>query len=310
MTQEDFIALVQKYSKGKCSPQEKKLVETFFEENQKNDFQVYLSQKRKEQLFSKIKENTSLPHTIKKPSHTFFKITAAAVVLIGLVISLQFFTSPKTIIQVAAKGEKREVLLHDGSLIILNSNSTISYPQEFEDTRNIQLKGQAYFKVKRDTTKPFIVNTKRLQVQVLGTSFDVNTNDYNTPKVSVVTGKVKVLNNNNPDDKIIITKNQQATLNENKLLKEQANSMLQIAWTQNIIRLENTPLRETAKILENWYDIKIEFEEKKLEDLTISGKFKNEKLENVLKSMALIKNLKIDTLTTSKYILIRKNKPN
>lgn len=307
MKQEEFIALAQKYSEGNCTPQEKKLVETFFEENQKNDFQVYLSQKRKEQLFSKIKENTSLPHITKKPAHTFFKITAAAVILIGLVISLQFFTSPKTVVHVAAKGEKREVLLHDGSLVILNSNSTISYPQEFGDTRDVQLKGQAYFKVKRDTTKPFIVNTKSLQVKVLGTSFDVNTNAYNVPKVSVVSGKVQVTNNSNKSDRLIITKNQQATLANKKLLKTQEDSKHQIAWTQNIIRLENTSLKETARILENWYDIKIEFKEKQLENLTISGKFKDEKLQNVLKSLTLLKNLKIDTLTTSKHILIRKN---
>ena len=74
MKQEDFIALVQKYSKGKCTPQEKKLVETFFEENQKNDFQIYLSQKRKEQLFSKIKDNTSLPHTTKSLLILFSKL--------------------------------------------------------------------------------------------------------------------------------------------------------------------------------------------------------------------------------------------
>ena len=70
--------------------------------------------------------------------------------------------------------------------------------------------------------------------------------------------------------------------------------------------LNNTTLGETAKTLENWYNVKIEFENKDMELLTISGKFKDEKLENVMKSIAFLKDLKIDYITKN-HIVIRRN---
>ena len=75
------------------------------------------------------------------------------------------------------------------------------------------------------------------------------------------------------------------------------------AWTNNIIVLDKTSLGETAKILENWYDVDIEFADPSLKELTISGKFKEEKLETVLKSIALIKDLEVDHNNPKKIII-------
>jgi transmembrane sensor len=78
-----------------------------------------------------------------------------------------------------------------------------------------------------------------------------------------------------------------------------------IAWTSNTIILKNTTLSETAKIIENWYNVDITFEDQEIKKFTISGKFKDEKLENVLESIAFLKQLKIIYLTQN-HILIRR----
>lgn len=146
----------------------------------------------------------------------------------------------------------------------------------------------------------------RIKVEVLGTSFDVNANTYTKPTVSVVSGVVKVSDCHNKENNVIIRKNEQVVLSDNTLNYAITDSKLDIAWTNNTIHLRNNTLKETANIIENWYNIKIEFENKELEKLTISGKYKSEKIENIIKSITLLKDLKIDTLT-AKHILIRKN---
>jgi len=198
-------------------------------------------------------------------------------------------------------------LLEDGSVVVLNSNSSISYPEEFGQIRNIKLHGEAYFKVFRDTKRPFIVQTHDVKVRVLGTSFDVNSYKHRATKVSVLTGRVEV--SSALGKKVVIVKNQQADLKNNSDFQiSKDDSTEGIAWTSNTIVLKNTSLSETAKIIENWYNVEISFEDQEIKKLTISGKFKDEKLENVLESIAFLKQLKIIYLTQN-HILIRKKTP-
>ena len=141
-------------------------------------------------------------------------------------------------------------------------------------------------------------------MRVLGTSFDINSYQHHDTKVSVITGKVEVTSPTGK--KVQITKNQQADLIESSDLQiSTENSDDKIAWISNTIILKNTKLSETVKIIENWYNVAITIEDQELNDLTISGKFKDEKLENVLESIAYLKQLKIN-YTTKNQITIRK----
>ena len=125
--------------------------------------------------------------------------------------------------------------------------------------------------------------------------------------VSVNSGKVAV-HHTKTDEKVYLTKNQQVLFNAlDASVQAEVNSEDQMAWTKNIIALNNTTLIKTAGILENWYDVKIEFEDTSIEGLRITGKFKEEPLETVLQSIALINNLKIDTLTQKHFVIRKKH---
>lgn len=306
MKKENFLLLAKKYEEGTCTPEEKMVVETFFDKMQEeaSDIENNISNEKGNEILNKI----LLELQVKPKKYTFKKaLKVAAVLVTGLTIAFtaaKFTFKPSAITQITAKGEKKEIFLEDGSVIVLNSNSSITYPEEFETTRNIELVGQAYFKVFRDVKRPFIVQTHDVKVRVLGTSFDINSYNHHDTKVSVITGKVEVTSPTG--QKVQITKNQQADLIKNSDLQiSTENSDDKIAWISNTIILKNTKLSETVKIIENWYNVNITIQDKELNDLTISGKFKDEKLENVLESIAYLKQLKIN-YTTKNQIIIRK----
>ncbi|WP_281232811.1 FecR family protein [Flavobacterium gelatinilyticum] len=309
MKKENFLLLAKKYEEGNCTPEEKMTVEAFFDkmQEQPSDIENEISDEKGAAILNKI----LLELQVKPKKYSIRKaLKIAAVLVIGLTIAFsaaQFVFKPAAITQVTAKGEKKEIFLEDGSVIVLNSNSSVTYPEEFESTRNIQLTGQAYFKVFRDVKRPFIVQTHDVKVRVLGTSFDINSYNHHDTKVSVITGKVEVTSPTGK--KVQITKNQQADLLKNSDLQiSTENSDDKIAWISNTIILKNTKLSETVKIIENWYNVDITIEDQELNDLTISGKFKDEKLENVLESIAYLKELKINYKTKNQIIIRKQTK--
>jgi len=309
LKKEIFLQLAKKYEEGTCTPEEKVAVEAFFDkmQDQSSDLENKLSEEKGAVILNRI----LLELEVKPKKDPFKKVLkVAAVLVIGLTISFsaaKFVFRPAAITQVTAKGEKKEIFLEDGSVVVLNSNSSVTYPEEFETTRNIKLQGQAYFKVFRDVKRPFVVQTHDVKVRVLGTSFDINSYHHHDTKVSVITGKVEV--SSPTGKKVQITKNQQADLMNNSdfhISTEKSDD--KIAWISNTIILKNTKLSETVKIIENWYNVNIVIEDQELNDLTISGKFKDEKLDNVLESIAYLKQLKIN-YTTKNQITIRKKTP-
>ena len=308
MKKETLLLLAKKYTEGTCTPEEKMAVEAFFDKMQDNSTIKLNSvpEEKGEIILGKIFQELQ---TVKPRKFRFQKaLRIAAILVLALAVSFsvaKFVLTPKEITQIASKGEKKEILLSDGSIVVLNSNSSITYPEEFDKDRKIKLNGEAYFKVFHDEKRPFIVQTHDVKVKVLGTSFDINSYNHRQTKVSVLTGKVEVTSPTGK--KVHIIKNQQADLRSNsdfEITKEDSNEG--IAWTSNTIILKNTTLSETAKIIENWYDVDITFEDPTLHKLTISGKFKDEKLENVLESIAFLKQLKIDYITKKQIVIRRK----
>ncbi|MBP1222959.1 FecR family protein [Flavobacterium sp. 1355] len=309
MKKETLLLLAKKYTDGTCTPEEKTAVEAFFDKMQDNSTigLQQLPDVKGDIILGKIVHELQT----KKQSAKFRfnkALRIAAILIVALAVSfsvIKFTLTPKEIIQIAHKGEKKEVLLQDGSVVVLNSNSSITYPEKFGDTRNIKLSGEAYFKVFRDIKRPFIVQTHDVKVRVLGTSFDINSYKHRSTKVSVLTGKVEV--SSASGNKVVIVKNQQADLKRNANFHISADDSSDgIAWASNTIILKNTTLSETAKIIENWYNVDITFEDQEIKKLTISGKFKDEKLENVLESIAFLKQLKIIYITQNQIVIRRK----
>ena len=308
MKVEEFKKLAEKYTHKKVNSQERLAMDIFFSKMQEANKNVLvpISSEKREKLFYNIQQNL----TIKRKRIPLKKYLAMAAAGFTTLLMLGFFTgmfSNNYTTIIAEKGEKKEIKMDDGSVIFLNGNSSITYENNFTEERTVKLQGEAFFKVARDAAHPFTIKSKDLETRVLGTSFNIKSYKDQVPMVSVNTGKVEVIPLKNPEYKVILTKDQQASFKENRKPKiSKGDSRDFNAWTRKMIILKNTSLEHTAKIIENWYDVNIQFADDSLKQLKITGKFNDEKLSNVLKSLALIKNLKIDS-TNKKQIIIRKN---
>ncbi len=198
---------------------------------------------------------------------------------------------PIVITKSTEAGQKLTVHLADGSVAVLNANSSISYPKQFVDsTRSIEMSGEVYFDVARDPKKPFVVHTSQLSTTALGTSFNIEALSGQNHQVSLVTGKVEVKSLAD-DAKEILNPGQAISFDGQKLIKLSFDPETKVLWKDGIIYFDSTPLDKAFRVLENWYNVKIEIVgENQTKGRLISGRFDNDYLVNVLNSLSYAQN--------------------
>ncbi|MBO4742712.1 MAG: FecR domain-containing protein [Bacteroidales bacterium] len=177
--------------------------------------------------------------------------------------------------------------LPDGSQVWLNSNSTLHYPVRFGDTREVQLEGEAYFKVARQESRPFIVHAKDATVEVLGTEFDVEAYPGDTQvRTSLINGSVRLslpakggLNTSvtmRPGDCYAWN------LSTGKLSHNRINLNTAASWKDGKIVLENTSLEEALRQIGNRFNVEFLVRNDELLTQRYTGTFTGQRLEVVL----------------------------
>ncbi|TAJ14313.1 DUF4974 domain-containing protein [Marinilabiliaceae bacterium JC017] len=233
---------------------------------------------------TKVKSPKATRHIGRRILVEFIKV--AAVFVLAFVV---FYGIDKNQVPVDAQlastkvnvplGSKSSVLLPDGSEVMLNSGSTLSYPVSFsESKRLVELSGEGFFKVAHDQSKPFVVNAKDMEITVLGTEFNVMAyDDFDRTETTLVAGKVMLKKAGDVSEKVVILKpGQKASLKDNVMKIEKANIELETNWTENKFYFESIPFHELMARLEKWYDVEIEFDHEAFSNLTYTGKFRNE----------------------------------
>lgn len=213
--------------------------------------------------------------------------TAAVVCLILGGIHYLNYLNERQIIYLEAStsyGERKQILLPDGTQLTLNSCSHVRYPNNFTgEERRIVLEGEGYFQVHRNERQPFIVSTRRFDVRVLGTCFDIKS--YSSDEivsVEVENGKVQV---DLPEAMMRLKGKEQVLINTisgeyNKRREER----LVAIWKKGGLRFNSTPIHDVAKELERMYNCRITFADGQFNNL-ISGEHDNKSLEAVLQSI-------------------------
>ena len=179
----------------------------------------------------------------------------------------------------------KEITLADGSIITLNKNSTLSLFKDFGgETREVALSGEAFFDVKRDEQRPFIIQTGNSTTRVLGTSFNINAYQADHVSVTVLSGKVSFSSSN---DEVILEKDDVAfyNKNENNIVKTENSDFNFLTWKTGVIRFENTSLQEVVQFLSAHYNIDILLESKEIQKCRITAVFDNYTLEEVLSAL-------------------------
>ena len=214
------------------------------------------------------------------PTRMRILAAAAAVILLCLSVgTVYLYMQPTSLQTVSTMAETRNVILPDGSSVLLNRHSSLSYPKRFKsDNREVQLTGEAYFEVSKDQKHPFIVQTEHINVQVLGTHFNVDAYRNNPEvKTTLLTGSVAVSNKSN-SVRMILKPNEIAIYNKvgNKLTRQVTkNAKDEISWRDGEFIFDNLPLGEIARELSNSFDTPIHIADTSLQSYRISARFRN-----------------------------------
>lgn len=239
-------------------------------------------------VLNQIKTNhTPEVVSIQKKSFSRFQKYAAiaAVGLLFVVLGGVYFNTPSEITHRTGFGEIIDLKLPDGTSVVLNGNSEIKY--EKGNSRDIALKGEAYFKVNSipSTHAKFWVTTKDLKVEVYGTQFHVNTREAKTD-VLLDEGSIHLILENGTTKKMIPGELVSFSKENNVVKHETVTPELPYSlWREGTYVFNNITLKEVMKNVEHAYGVEVEFIDVELEQLQLTGGIPNQNLKICLSAI-------------------------
>ncbi len=203
-----------------------------------------------------------------------------------------------------------QLTLSDGTEVWLNSETTLKYPVAFTGkTREVYINGEAYFHVARNEKQPFIVHTGRMDVKVLGTSFNVRAyDDEEEEQTTLVEGSVHVKTNQSATE-FTMKPNQQFTTNASGGELNTVDVSSFIAWKEGRIYFEDKTIDEIMTILSRWYDINVSYESEYIKNFRFSIDMRRyDDFEKFLEIVGLTKKVKFEI--DEKNIIVKREAGN
>ncbi|WP_394750128.1 FecR family protein [Spongiimicrobium salis] len=190
-------------------------------------------------------------------------------------------------------GTTYKIQLSDNTVVWLNAGSTLKFPQNFKGTpnkREVFLEGEAFFDVTKNEEKPFFVHARDLQIEVLGTQFNVSS--YETDKAiktTLVEGAVHVFETNNPENQLQLSPNDQAAYQREQgtLDKRKVDPNIYIDWMHNKLIIDQLEFSEILTRLERRYNVRIINNAQHLNQEIYNGEFQNESIAVILNTIAM-----------------------
>jgi transmembrane sensor len=323
--------IIHKYLKGECTREELKkslslftdsskqfeirsLIYDFYTNEDKDNFRLDLSEKKSllNEIYHRINLNTGEKKIFLK-KHLSNILKFAAVLIIGLVtgIMISLFQRPGTeyYTSIAPEGSISQIVLPDSTLVALNSGSEIKYAiNSKKKIREIFLNGEAWFDVKKNKKRTFVVHTSFYDVMVMGTQFNVKAyTEDNEIVTTLEKGSVNVVSSGNFKMKSRILKpGEQLVYNvhDNFLETNKVNTRIYTSWKENKLIFINMNLSELIVLLERKYGVDIEVERNITLDYHYDGTFRN---ETILEVMDILKEtLPVDYKIEGQKIIIQK----
>jgi len=229
---------------------------------------------------------------------------------------------------------KSKIYLSDGTIITLNSETTLKYPATFDGpTRDVYLNGEAFFDVAKDHAHPFIVHAGKMSVRVLGTAFNIKSyaNDTHS-ETTLIRGAIEVTLADRPADRIILKPTEKLILNTTSVkkihqgnhlsaaaltpdsvntnyaltnltyLKSNDTTIVETSWVNNKLVFKDEVFNELANQLERWYGVKIDFKNESAKDYRFTGVFEKETLMQALDALKMIEPFKYKYKDEKVYI--------
>lgn len=258
------------------------------------------------ELSSRIEKESGVTHTLGVskgtgryiPVRRFYRMLAVASVLLVIGFSSLFYfvkidTGLQHSIQTySSLTGKSKVVLPDGSEVWLHSNSTLSYNNfNKNNLREVNMTGEAYFDVKKDAGKPFVVKVNDVKVKVHGTSFNVNAYDKSGHVlVSLFEGKVSI---NVAGKQVFLSPGEEGSYDgiTRSLSVKQGDVDFARSWSSDHLRFENKNLRQVCRYLSKWYAVDIDIDPAIADNQSYTFTLRNESLEEVTRILSRINSI-------------------
>jgi len=233
------------------------------------------------------------PAPVRRASFGWMRIAASVIIVLGIgILGYWIFNDRTNEMTVVAQQMVVIDTLPDNSVVTVNKGSSISYLSKFKgETRQVSLKGEAFFNVTPNKKKPFIISVNDVQITVVGTSFNVKTVNGNTDVV-VETGIVKVTR---AGKTVELKANEEVVVNakDSALTKEKVSDQLYKYYRTKEFICDDTPLWKLVEVINEAYNSHVVIGDPALKDMGITTTFNNESLEQVLNVISLTLNIKI-----------------
>ena len=269
----------------------------------------------------------------EEPVYSGRKMSRVAMMLFGLAFMICLSaglllykhyesSSSQNLVEISSgEGIRKKIVLPDSTCVWLNSNSKLVYDGNMlnKSQRSVKLIGEAYFDVTKDKEHPFIIETDKYSVKVLGTAFNVRAYPGEIKsETTLIRGLVELSLNGRHEQKVILKPNEKFSLSQSdnkelteeeltnesksdrKILIERIEPVLvankkyieETAWIENQLVFKNETFDELIPKLEHWYNVKINVRNNALRSFHFTGAFHNESITDALKAMQLIKPFK------------------
>ncbi len=311
MQTDSKIQLLQKFLRGSITDQELKTLFIWLNSEKGNLEYEILSNKKwlygefepvehidSAALFSRIEARMQDKKRLGRKQFLFRLRNAAAIFILGFLLPLTYFTvlnpqqsnNQAVYLKESLSNEKvRKTTLPDGTDVWLMSGSTITYPSSFsgDKIRKVTIRGEAFFDVAKDPSRPFILNLGEIGLKVIGTSFNVmNYEDEDQIDVVLKTGKVDLFKGKyKPDNQLVHVVPGQLVSYEKgnpEFFLREVNVDKHTSWINGTLLFRNDPLAEVLKKLARWYNVVIEINDPKVSDYPFTATIKNENLDQVV----------------------------
>lgn len=303
MTSHEFKELLDRYSRGEATPDEEKLISSWYDNIKPEiDSNKPYDDELEHRIWAKIRPTPT--YQLPNRNNVFLKIAASVVLVLTGALAIYFvrdqFTEDATLSTVTEyeSGEflifsnpvaaKKTIALSDGSMVTLDANSKLAIKKEMDSkSRSVYLTGGAFFDVKRDTLRPFIVYSNEVTTKVLGTSFHIKA--YESAKeitVAVKTGKVSVYTKTDETEslnqirEVILTPNQQIIYDRGgkKVLKQIVEDPDIIIPQTTLFKMDydDAPVTKIFEVLEQNYGIDIQYDAEVLKGCVLTTSMTDE----------------------------------
>lgn len=234
--------------------------------------------------------------TGRRGSRWMLRIAASVVFVLAAAYLFKTFVSDPGELEALAASEVKTLELADGSVITLNTGSSLSYPEAFAgEKRQVKLRGEAFFEVEHNPERPFVVKAGAATIEVLGTSFNVAMETNGDVEVAVETGKVLF---SAGDRKLLLEAGQRGIYESAKKVTTLADagsaSPAGSFWRTRRLVFSGHSLAEVADALEQAYGVDIQLKNNALANCSLSVTFENDSISNILEVIALTLELDVE----------------